>query len=301
MKLSLNNQILTIQILHPTSVDDVLTTLCQNKKRKYLLYQQHTIRVNHTVIKQSHPLSKNDIVTIHLPMNEDDQLLPSYHEIDIIYEDDIFCIVSKPSGILVHPDGNNQTDTMANRVKAYYLMQGIQAPVRAIHRLDIDTSGLLIFCKIPFFQPMLDQLLADKKIYRIYTAFIQGNMSQVKHTIIQPIGKDRHHSNKMRISQTGKYAKTEIQLIKNFHDYAQIQCKLYTGRTHQIRVHLAHINHPILSDTLYGGKHHCMQRLALHAHYLEIYHPIHQTYLHLEAPLPNDMSILTQNKYRKKH
>lgn len=301
MKLSLNNQMLTIQIIHPTTVDCLLTALYQNKKRKYLLYQQHAIKVNQTIIKQSKPLLKNDIVTIHLLLDEDDNLLPSYHEIDIIYEDEVFCIVSKPSGILVHPDGNNQVDTMANRIKAYYLTQGIQAPVRAIHRLDFETSGLLIFCKIPFFQPMLDQLLADKKIYRLYTAFVEGTISQVKQTIVQPIGRDRHHSNKMRISKTGKYAKTEIKLIKNYEHYAQIQCKLYTGRTHQIRVHLSHMHHPILSDSLYGNKQHHIQRLALHAHYLTLYHPIHQTYFHLEAPLPNDMLLLTKSNYRKKH
>lgn len=294
MKLFLHRNMLTIHIQETTTVDNLLQHLGQNKKRRYFLYQQRLIQIKHQPITQSCALEPKDIITIHLQHTEKDDFIPSYQNIDIVYEDDIFCIVSKPSGILVHPDGIQQTDTMANRIKAYYLQQGILAPVRAIHRLDVDTSGLLVFCKLPFFQPMLDQLLADKKIYRTYTAFVQGNISRKHFTIEKAIGKDRHQSNKMRISVTGKYAKTDVTRIKNYRGYAQIQCSLHTGRTHQIRVHLASMQHAILSDPIYGSPSSNIARLALHAHALTIFHPIQQTYLTLHAPLPNDMKQLIQ-------
>lgn len=285
----------TISIIHceyPTT-DALFAFFHISKKTKYAYYQKGHIRVNQCVTKTNTHIQKQDKIEITCIL-EEDELTPWFHDLSICYEDELFLIVNKPSGLLIHSDGIEKNYTLCNFVKGYYIQQQIQSPVRPIHRLDKDTSGLVIFSKLPFFQPLLDAMLSQKQIQRDYYAIVKGNIQAPYQCITQAIGKNRHHSQKMRVSVNGKYAKTEIYRKQEFRDYTLIQCRLHTGRTHQIRVHLAHLHHPLLSDALYGTMDRRIARLALHAFCVRFYHPILQKNICVQCSLPNDMSQLLQ-------
>ena len=291
MKLNYHNNLLTITDCELPDTDAIFRNYFISKKKRYEYYQKKRIRLNNIFITQNHPLTNKDIICIQL-IDEDDQIEPWFEDISVLYEDDLFCIVSKPSGMLVHSDGNETEHTLYNLVKAHYTLQGNNTCVRAIHRLDYETSGAVIFCKIPFFLPMLNTLLENKKIYREYDAFVQGNWTAKTMSITEGIARDRHDAHKMRISKQGKYAKTDVKLKKQYSGYSWVHCQLHTGRTHQIRVHLASKHHAILSDPLYGKKSNLIPRLALHASSVHIPHPLTNTILEVNCPFYPDMKRL---------
>lgn len=292
MKINLNNYILSIKISEQMDLNTLLTFFIQSKKNKYLLFQENRIKVNNQVFKINHNLKINDIVEIDLHSNTIEQIKPEFTTLDICYEDELFLIVNKPPHLLVHSDGVETQHTLSNQVQGYYISNNIPFPVRPIHRLDKDTSGLVLFCKIPFFQPMLDKMLSEKQIYREYDAFVEGKIKQKNQFIELSIARDRHNAKKMRISKNGKYAKTQITCIKKYPTYTFIHVKLYTGRTHQIRVHSQAIQHPLLGDELYGNPSNKISRLALHASTLKFFHPIQQIEVSVHCPLPKDMKKL---------
>lgn len=293
--MKLQNHILTITVKTETTMDNLLDTFHIARKQRYFLYQNHMIQVNALILHQSKPLNPNDIVKIAFVQEKDS--IPAWDiPLSIVYEDDIFLIVNKPCGMLVHSDGNNQNHTLCNAVKAYYDKTKQQHLVRPIHRLDVETSGLVLFCKEPFFQPLLDAQLAEKQIHRDYLAIVQGVMEKQSWMIQTGIARDRHNAKKMRIDKSGKKAKTKITLCKQYQDYALVKCQLFTGRTHQIRVHLSYIHHPILSDPLYGKKDIRIKRCALHAYQLIIPHPLTQEIITCTCDLPKDMKSLLTNK-----
>lgn len=293
--MKLQNHILTISIAQETTMDKILQTFHIARKQRYFLYQEHLIQVNHQILSQSINLYPNDIVDI-IMKQECDHIQAWHIPVSIVYEDDIFLVVNKPSGMLVHSDGNNTDHTLCNAVKAYYDETGQCHLVRPIHRLDVETSGLVLFCKEPFFLPLLDSQLSEKRIHREYQAIVQGIMKRKEWTIQTGIAKDRHHSNKMRVDKNGKAAKTSVSLLQQYKDFALVRCQLYTGRTHQIRVHLASIHHPILSDSLYGKADSRIHRCALHAYQLSFPHPLTSDIMTCTCTLPNDMKSLLTHK-----
>lgn len=293
--MKLQNHILTIPVTSQTTMDHLLDTFHIARKQRYFLYQNHMIQVNETLLHQSKPLKPNDIVKITFAQEKDS--IPAWDiPLSIIYEDDIFLIVNKPCGMLVHSDGNNQDHTLCNAVKAYYDKTNQYHLVRPIHRLDVETSGLVLFCKEPFFQPLLDAQLSQKEIHRDYQAIVQGVMEKQSWMIQAGIARDRHNAKKMRIDKAGKDAKTKITLCEQYQDYALVKCQLFTGRTHQIRVHLSYIHHPILSDSLYGKKDKRIHRCALHAYQLSFPHPLTKEIITCTCDLPADMKSLLTNR-----
>lgn len=293
--MKLQNHILTIPLKEETTMDAILDTFHIARKQRYFLYQNRVIQVNGTPLYQSKMLKPDDIVTITLSQ-ESDTIHAWNTSLSIVYEDDIFLIVDKPSGMLVHSDGNNQNHTLCNAVKAYYDKTNQQHLVRPIHRLDVETSGLVLFCKEPFFQPLLDMQLSQKQIKRDYQAIVQGVMEKQSWMIQAGISRDRHNAKKMRIDKHGKDAKTKVSVCQQYKDYALVKCQLFTGRTHQIRVHLASIHHPILSDPLYGKKDKRIKRCALHAYQLSFPHPLLQEIITCTCELPKDMKNLLTNR-----
>lgn len=291
MKLNYRNNLLTISNCEFPDTNTIFNNFSISKKKRYEYYQRKRIRINDNYISQNHSLTNKDIIYIQL-IDEEDQIEPWFEDISILYEDELFCIVSKPSGMLVHSDGNETKHTLYNLVKAHYILHGNNTCVRAIHRLDYETSGAVIFCKIPFFLPMSDTLLKNKEIYREYDALVQGKWTVKSMTITEGIARDRHDARKMRISKQGKYAKTDVKLKKQYSNYSWVHCQLYTGRTHQIRVHLASRQHAILSDPLYGEKSPLISRLALHASTVHIPHPLTNTILEVRCPFYPDMRKL---------
>lgn len=276
-------------ILKKCQIDDLLHSFYLSKKTRYAYYQNHCIKKNGNIVKQSALLNPGDVVDIFFMQTH--ETIPSWNvPLDICYEDDLFLIVSKPAFMIVHSDGVNTSHTLNNCVQHYYHIKGINIPVRPIHRLDQDTSGLVMYVKIMFFLPLLDHMLQEKEIERIYLAWVSGDVSG-KLTMDQSIGKDRHNAKKMRIHPHGLHAYTTAVPIQNAKNCTLLKCRIKTGRTHQIRIHLAYHSHPILSDPLYGTKDARIHRLALHAWKLRFYHPLLECMQDVTCDCPDDMDV----------
>lgn len=291
MKIELKNQRLHIKIANNSTIDRILQYFHVSRKQRTLLYQNGAIHVHKQKQRQNIELFTGDHVIIDTILSFD-RIVPWHEQLQIQYEDDLFLIVNKPCHILVHSDGTNTEHTLCNQVQAYFDTTNQACPVRPIHRLDMETTGLVLFCKLPFFQPMLDHMLEEKQIYREYDAIISGSTKFKNKDITYPIARDRHDAKKMRVSSQGKSAKTIVTTTMNKTQISVVHCQLQTGRTHQIRVHLAALGHPIVSDPLYGSIQKIMPRLALHASILSFYHPILQKQIQVTCPLPKDMQIV---------
>ncbi|ANY72401.1 RNA pseudouridine synthase [Paenibacillus ihbetae] len=218
---------------------------------------------------------------------------PRWHELEVLYEDEFCLVVNKPAGMSVHPaDPAGREITLNHTVAAYYETAGIRAAVRHIHRLDKDTTGPVLYAKNEYAQLKLDEAMRNKEIVRIYAAIVQGRVGADLKTIDLPIGKDRHHSGRRRVSLTGQPAITHIISSEIYSSASLVRVKLETGRTHQIRVHLSHMGHPLLGDTLYGGRASRLDRQALHGESLHFSHPFTGEPLEIHAPWPEDLTAL---------
>ena len=217
---------------------------------------------------------------------------PEMLPLDVLYEDDHLLVVNKGAGVKVHPNAPDETDTLMNAIAFHYQMQGLEARVRQLHRLDQETSGAILFPKHAIAQKLLDEMLTARTISREYWAVVKGKVEREAGLIDEPIGRDRYHATRRRVSRTGKPAQTEYAVLERLRGATLVRAKLRTGRTHQIRVHLAHLGHPLLGDELYGGPTDKIGRQALHAAFLRFPHPLSGEMLEIEAALPEDMTIL---------
>ncbi len=231
---------------------------------------------------------------LHLFRHEEYGVEPEFLSIEPIFEDEHLLIVNKPFAMDTHPNQPGQGGTLANGVAFHWQVHGLSTKVRHIHRLDRDTTGGVVFAKHALSGAILDRMLAAREIKRTYHAFVQGLPKQKKGTIHEPIGRDRHHPTRRRVSDRGDHAITHYKVIETFpkHDLSLLELQLETGRTHQIRVHLSHIGHPIVGDSLYGGQTRRFDRQALHAGRIELVHPFTREALSVDIPWPSDLKIL---------
>ncbi|MCG3084999.1 RluA family pseudouridine synthase [Anoxybacillus sp. LAT_35] len=231
------------------------------------------VAINDNIVPFHTIISPNDRIRVRIK-EEQIEPTPTYAPLHIVFEDDHVLVVNKRAHIDVHPTQPNQTNTLANAVAFHFQCEGIYSKVRHIHRLDRDTSGVILFAKHALAGAILDQYLAKRTIRRTYIALVHGYVKQKKGTIEAPIGRDRHHPTRRRVSKTGDTAITHyerLQYDKQKH-VSLVRLTLDTGRTHQIRVHMSYIGHPLVGDTLYGGKP-WIDRQALHAFSLSFLHP----------------------------
>lgn len=219
---------------------------------------------------------------------------PVMMPLDVLYEDDHLIVINKEAGRKVHPNDPDETDTLLNALAFHYQMQGLEIKVRILHRLDQETSGAILFPKHAVAQTVLDAMLAERTVSREYRALVQGKVAQKKGLIDAPIGRDRYHATRRRVSQTGKAAQTEYEVVTRYRNATLVKARLRTGRTHQIRVHFAHLGHPLVGDELYGGSTAQFGRQALHAAFLRFPHPLTGELLEIEAPMPEDLADLLQ-------
>ena len=259
-----------------------------SKKTIHLLRQNKDYTLNKTYVDYHTVLKEKDILSIKA-YEQGRDFIEQESSLEIIYEDDLLCIVNKPSNLIIHPDDKSKKDTLCNYVSYYYQQTHQDLPIRYLHRLDRDTTGLVMFCKCALLQPYFDALIASKEIKKTYLAIIQGPLPKKEMTVNLPIGQDRHSKNKMCISKTGKEAITHFKEIKTNGNDTLIKCQIETGRKHQIRVHLSHLHHPIIGDSLYGKASSKIKRMALHAYRLEFIHPLSNQLMTIECPLPFDM------------
>ena len=295
MKYTLRQTWLDIEInsLFVKTIQEFFDNYIPSKKVQHLLIQNKNILLDGNPVKR-----EDDLVGITLSIN----IYPEHYDyskvsnkLDVVYEDEILLIVNKPKDLLVHSDGNKEL-TLTNIVQSYYVDKPYISAL-PIHRLDKETSGLVVYSKSVVFQPLLDKLLSEKQIRRNYFAFVKGKIEEGKSFVIdKPIGNDRHNSNKRIIYKNGQSALTKVKSIacNNKSNYSIVLCTLDTGRTHQIRVHLASEGYPILNDELYGSRTNLCIRMGLFAQSIDMYHPLLEENLSVEADLPNDLSHLYQ-------
>ena len=284
----MKQSLLKEEIENEMMLDDFLEKYHFSRKQKHLLKMEKRITVNDQIVVHNITLHENDCICIDCFKEEEDNLTSYPYDLEILYEDDIILIVNKPIHMIVHSDGND-TQTLDHAVKYYYEKTNQHVPVRHIHRLDRDTSGCILYCKSSYLQPYFDHMMSTKQIKRKYLALVEGKIEK-KQTINAPIGKDRHE-NKYRVSKTGQSAITHIKPISYNQNKTLIECVLDTGRTHQIRVHLASIGHPLTGDELYGRKK--KVRCCLHSYSIKLLHPIKNEYLEVKCELPADIKSIT--------
>ncbi|WP_438347124.1 RluA family pseudouridine synthase [Paenibacillus sp. FA6] len=212
-----------------------------------------------------------------------------WQEIDVLYEDDFCLVIHKPAGMTIHPDGREGEVTLDHIVAAHYEGMGEEVAVRHIHRLDQHTSGPVLYAKNEWAQLKLDEDMRGKQMERKYIAFVEGTVTSNLSVIDLPIGKDRHHAQRRRISPTGQSARTRVRVEEVYRGASLIHLELDTGRTHQIRVHLSHLGYPLLGDTLYGGSDALIHRQALHGAKLCFSHPFTGEFIEIEDPWPEDL------------
>ena len=255
------------------------------------LIKNQKIRVNKNICDTRNLANLGDVIEIDFATPENSSnILPTKMKLDIIYEDNWFLVINKPAGIPIHPSRYHYTDSLSNGIKFYFDLFGLAKKIRPVNRLDLGTSGLVIFAKCEYIQECFARQMANKTFQKEYLCFVNGILEQKIGTIDLPIARKKDSIIERCIdNNNGQHSVTHYEVIKEFSNYSLVKCKLETGRTHQIRVHMAVIGHPLLGDTLYGMKSELINRQALHSYRISCVHPISKGSLVFESSLPNDL------------
>lgn len=264
--------------------------------RSYLqkLIADGLVLVDGKNIKAGYKLSDGENITVNIPFPVEISIEPENIPLDIVYEDEDVIVVNKPKGMVVHPAAGHYSGTLVNALMYHCKdnLSGINGVLRPgiVHRIDMDTTGLIIACKNDAAHLSLGEQLKAHSITRYYQAICYNNFNEMSGTVDAPIGRHPQERKKMAINRTnGREAVTHYEVLANLKGFAHIKCRLETGRTHQIRVHMASISHPILGDTLYCSSKppFNLQGQTLHAAVLGFVHPRTDEYMEFEAPLPD--------------
>lgn len=277
-------------------IDKYLSEQLSDMSRSHIqkLIKDCNVFVNSKSVKANYKLSEGDVIEVKIPEPEILDIVPENISLDILYEDDDILVVNKPKGMVVHPAPGHYTGTLVNAIMYHCKdnLSGINGVMRPgiVHRIDMDTTGSLLVCKNDKSHQYLADLLKEHDITRRYHAIVHGNIKEDTGTVNAPIGRHPTDRKKMSVhSNSGRPAVTHYKVLERFGNYTYIECQLETGRTHQIRVHMSSIGHPILGDMIYGPAK-CPFKLegqTLHAKILGITHPVSKEYMEFDAPLPD--------------
>ncbi|MHA8262971.1 RluA family pseudouridine synthase [Lactobacillaceae bacterium Melli_B3] len=265
-----------------------------SRSRAKELIQSGDILVNHQSVKPKYEVVQGDVISIHIPTPKQLDLTPEAIPLDIVYEDDDVLVVNKPQGMVVHPAPGHPDHTLVNALLYHTPLSKINGTLRPgiVHRIDKDTSGLLMVAKNDLAHESLSKQLKAKTNVRKYVALVHGVIKNDQGTIDAPIGRDKKYRKKQAIVADGRHAVTHYRVLERFANYTLVECQLETGRTHQIRVHMKSIGHPLVGDPLYGPRKTIKGNgQFLHAQVLGFKHPRTGEQLLFEAPLPK---IFTQ-------
>lgn len=255
------------------------------------------ILANGKSIKASYKVKVGDVILIKDGFVKEMSLEATKMYIDIVYEDEYLMVINKDSGVVVHPGAGNSNDTLVNGLLYYNktLSKGEEFRPGIVHRLDKDTSGLMIVAKDDKAHELLADDFKNKRIHREYIALLDGVFPQKKAIIDAPIGRSKQYFDKMEVCKDGKKAITNLEVIKKYKDYTLVKLVLETGRTHQIRVHLAYIGYPVHNDPVYSNKVCTDFGQFLHSAYLKFKHPITGEILEFNSKLPEEFQTFIDN------
>ena len=292
----MENYLFEIQENQQMRLDKYLTEQFPEQTRSYLqkLIKDGEVLVNGKTVKAGYQLTKGDEVSVNIPEPKELDVEPQKMDLDIVYEDDDVILINKPKGMVVHPAPGHTTDTLVNGLLYHCKdnLSGINGVARPgiVHRIDRDTTGILIVCKNDMSHNSIAAQLKEHSITRRYRALVHGNVKNDTGTVEGPIGRHPVDRKKMSINErNGKPAVTHYTVLERFGNYTLIECVLETGRTHQIRVHMTSIGHPLVGDEVYGPAK-CpfkgLQGQSLHAMVLGFVHPRTGEYMEFSAELP---------------
>lgn len=277
-------------------IDKYLSEQLEDMTRSHIqkLIKENMVWVNGMTVKSNFKLSASDQIEVEIPELKEPDILPENIPLDILYEDQDILVVNKPKGMVVHPAPGHYTGTLVNAIMYHCKdnLSGINGVMRPgiVHRIDMDTTGSLLICKNDRAHQALAKQLKEHSITRKYHAIVHGRLKEDEGTIDKPIGRHPIDRKKMSVHCTnGREAVTHYRVLKRFQQFTYIECQLETGRTHQIRVHMSSIGHPILGDQVYGPAKcpYKLQGQTLHAKVLGITHPTTGKYMEFDAPLPD--------------
>lgn len=282
---------------------EILDDIKDTKIRDYLKYEkklssrfikqasiERRVFVNGSSVKLNYYLKKGDQINIRINRNDEKQNIdPIFMELNIVYEDEFILVINKPPFMVVHPSKSHDV-SLANGIMYYFKTNNIDSIVRLVNRLDMNTSGILVIAKNQYSHMFLSKLMQDNIFKKEYMAIVCGNLEKREGVIEKNIFRPSDDSIKRIVHDTeGQYAKTNYKVIERYSDSDLIEVSIETGRTHQIRVHMNYLGHPIVGDDLYGIENLEVKRQLLHAHKIKFYHPYTKDFLVFECPMPDDM------------
>lgn len=293
-----------LEYLQGERIDKALSVLVDSVSRSFVqkLIREGEVFVGEKPVKANYRLRIDDVVSFELPENEEPDILPEDIPLSILYEDEDILVVDKPKGMVVHPAAGHYSGTLVNAVMYHCgnSLSGINGVMRPgiVHRIDRDTTGSLVICKNDMAHRALAEQFKVHSITRKYRAICMGVLKEDEGTIHKPLARDPKDRKRMAVTMkgNGKDAVTHYRVLERFRNHTYIECELETGRTHQIRVHMASIGHPLLGDEVYGsGKNaYHLEGQTLHAWKLGFLHPRTLEYVEFDAPLPEYFQKLLQ-------
>ena len=284
-------------------IDRYLTEMLPEQSRSFFqkLIRDGFVMVNHIIVKVNYRLKTGDVIEIDIPDAVPTEIVPENIPLDILYEDDDLLIVNKPKGMVVHPAVGHSTGTLVNAIMYHCQgnLSGINGEIRPgiVHRIDKDTTGSLIICKNDEAHRNIAEQIKEHSVTRRYVGVVAGTFSEESGTVEGAIGRHPNDRKRMTINEkNGKPAVTHYCVLQTLKGASFMEFELETGRTHQIRVHMASISHPLLGDTVYGNSKnpYKLQGQALHARTIGFIHPTTGEYIEVSAPIPEYMTELVR-------
>ena len=278
-------------------LSDELADVSRSRIQKLL--DEGMITVNNNKVKSNYKVAADDIINVHIPELVVPEIVPEDISLDIVYEDDDIIVINKPKGMVVHPAAGHYSGTLVNALMYHCRdnLSGINGVLRPgiVHRIDMNTTGVIVACKNDYAHNFIAQQLSVHSITRKYYAIVHNQFNNTEGVVDAPIGRNPSDRKKMAVDKkNGKRAVTHYRVLEQFGKFSYIECQLETGRTHQIRVHMASIHHPLLGDTVYNHNK-CPFKLegqCLHAKTIGFIHPTTKKYVEFEAPIPEYMEHL---------